>query len=333
MGANMGQDLHVAVTGAAGQIGYSLLFRLASGEVFGPDQQVVLHLLELPRSMKAVEGIAMELDDCAFKTLAQVNCYDDPEQAFSGVDWALLVGASPRGPGMERKDLIRSNGPIFSKQGKALSRASSDVRVVVVGNPCNTNALIALHNCRDLDARNFSAMTALDENRAKAQLAKKSGVKIADVSHMAIWGNHSTTMFPDFENAHICKQPVENFIKERVWLEGEFITTVQKRGAAIIDARGRSSAASAASACIDHIKRFLHKTEEGQWFSAAVPSDGSCYDTPKGVVFSFPVRSDGKGGYAIVDDLKLSPFAREKIRLTSEELLAEREIIADLLGS
>ena len=327
------RKVQVAVTGAAGQISYSLLFRLASGEVFGPDCQVVLRLLELPHSMKALEGVAMELQDCAFRTLASVECYDSPRRAFEGVNWALLVGASPRGPGMERNDLIRNNGPIFLDQGKALSYASSDVHVVVLGNPCNTNALIALHHCRDIDALHFSAMTALDENRAKAQLAKRAGVSTADVTNLTIWGNHSSTMFPDFENTKICHQPIESFISDRKWLENDFINLVQQRGAAVIKARGRSSAASAASACVDHIKKFLTKTPDGDWFSAAVPSNGSLYDIPKGLVFSLPVRADGMGGYQVVNDISLSSFAKAKIVQTSQELMREKEVVADLLVS
>lgn len=233
---------------------------------------------------------------------------------------------------MERNDLIRENGPIFVAQGKALAKAASDVRCVVVGNPCNTNALIAQYNCREVPATRFSAMTMLDENRAKAQLAKKAGVNVGDIKKLAIWGNHSSTMVPDFENALIQGKPVGDVITDRKWLEGEFFTTVQKRGAAIIEARGKSSAASAASACIDHVRNFLTKTPTDTWFSAAVPSDGSAYDIPAGMMFSFPIRSHGNGEYEIVKDVSLSDFAKKKIELTRDELLSEREVVKDLLA-
>ena len=328
----MTKPVRIAVTGAAGQIGYSLLFRIAAGELFGPDTPVHLHLVELPQAVKAAEGTAMELDDCAFNTLAGVDIFDSPEQGFGGVNWALLVGSKPRGPGMERNDLIKENGPIFVSQGKALAKAASDVRCVVVGNPCNTNALIAQHNCREVPATRFSAMTMLDENRAKAQLAKKAGVGVGDIKNLAIWGNHSSTMVPNFEMAKIAGDNLESKITDRSWLEGEFFTTVQKRGAAIIAARGKSSAASAASACIDHVKNFTKATPEGEWFSAAVPSDGSCYDIPKGLMFSFPLRADGKGGYEVVKNLEVSDYMQSKIAKTKEELLSEREVVKDLLS-
>ncbi|MFY7928223.1 MAG: malate dehydrogenase, partial [Oligoflexus sp.] len=320
------------VTGAAGQIGYSLLFRIASGELFGPNTKVRLSLVELPAAVKAAEGTAMELEDCAFPTLDGIDIYDNPEKGFEGVNWALLVGSKPRGPGMERNDLIRDNGPIFVAQGKALAKAASDIRVCVVGNPCNTNALIAQHNCREVPATRFSAMTMLDENRARAQLALKAGVNVGAVQNLAIWGNHSSTMVPDFDNALIHGKPVTQVITDRKWLEGDFFATVQKRGAAIIAARGKSSAASAASACIDHVRQFLTKTPEGQWFSAAVPSDGKMYDIPAGLIYSFPVRSKGDGTYEIVRDLKLTPFAKEMINITTKELLAERDVVKDLLS-
>ncbi len=328
----MNKPVRVAVTGAAGQIGYSLLFRIASGEVFGKDTPVELSLVELPQAVKAAEGTAMELLDCGFSSLSKVDIYDNPAAGFEGVNWALLVGSKPRGPGMERNDLIRENGPIFVSQGNALSKAASDVRCVVVGNPCNTNALIAQHNCREVPANRFSAMTMLDENRARAQLALKAGVGVGEVSNLAIWGNHSSTMVPDFENALIGGKAVTDVITDRAWLENDFFTTVQKRGAAIIQARGKSSAASAASACIDHVKNFLHKTPEGQYFSAAVPSDGSYYDVPAGLMYSVPLRSNGDGTYEVVRDVALSDFAKSKIALTTKELLGEREIVKDLLG-
>ncbi|MEZ4742834.1 MAG: malate dehydrogenase [Bdellovibrionota bacterium] len=324
--------VRVAVTGAAGQIGYSLLFRIASGEVFGPDQPVHLNLLELPQAVKAAEGTAMELLDCGFSTLHGIDCMDNVEKGFDGVHWALLVGSKPRGPGMERNDLIRANGPIFVSQGKALCKAASNVRVVVVGNPCNTNALIAQHNCKEIPATQFSAMTMLDQNRARAQLALKAGVGVGEVKNLVVWGNHSSTMYPDFENATISGKAVPEVISDRKWLESDFITTVQKRGAAIIEARGKSSAASAASACIDHMKNFATKTPAGECFSACVPSDGHAYDIPKGLIFSFPLRANGNGGYEIVEDKKLSDFAKGKIRQTTEELVEEREVVKDLLG-
>ena len=327
----MKKPIHVAVTGAAGQIGYSLLFRIASGEVFGADQPVHLHLVELPAAVKAAEGTAMEIEDCGFSTLDGITIADNPEDGFDGVNWALLVGSKPRGPGMERNDLIKENGPIFVGQGKALVRAAADVRCVVVGNPCNTNALIAQHACKDIPATRFSAMTALDENRARNQLAKKAGVPVSQVANMAIWGNHSSTMYPDFENALISGKSACEVIVDRQWLESEFITTVQKRGAAIIAARGKSSAASAASACIDHVKNFYNKTPEGYFFSAAVPSDGHSYGVPSGLIFSFPIRSDGNGGYEIVKNVELTKFAADKIQISTDELLSERAVVRDLL--
>ena len=328
----MTDPIRVAVTGAAGQIGYSLLFRIASGEVFGKDTPVRLSLVELPQAVKAAEGTAMELADCGFPTLDGIDIHDNPADGFNGVNWALLVGSKPRGPGMERNDLIKDNGPIFVSQGKALAKAASDIRVVVVGNPCNTNCLIAQHNCREVPPTRFTAMTMLDENRAKAQLSAKAGVSVGDVKNLAIWGNHSSTMYPDFENAKVSGSGLTSKISDEEWLKGEFITTVQKRGAAIIAARGKSSAASAASACIDHVMQFNRKTPEGEWFSAAVPSDGSLYDIPKGLIFSFPIRSGGDGTYEIVKDVPLSDFAKAKIEATKEELLGEREIVKDLLG-
>ncbi|NRA44313.1 MAG: malate dehydrogenase [Oligoflexales bacterium] len=326
------ETVHVAITGAAGQIGYSMLFRLASGEVFGHDKKVHLHLLELPQAIKAAEGTAMEIDDCGFDTLAGVDCYDKAEEAFKGVNWALLVGSMPRGPGMERSDLIKANGPIFVGQGQALNKAAADVRVVVVGNPCNTNALIAQHNCREIPATQFSAMTALDENRAKAQLAKKSGVGVEHIKNMIVWGNHSTTMYPDYENVSINGKAAPEVISDHNWFESEFIPCVQKRGAAIIAARGKSSAASAASACLDHIKRFITPSKPGECFSAAVPSDGKLYDIPRGLMFSFPIKSLGQGKYEIASDFNLSANAQAKLKKTSDELVSEREVVKDLLG-
>ena len=324
--------ISIAVTGAAGQIGYSLLFRIASGEVFGPEQPINLNLVELPQAVKAAEGTAMELLDCSFPTLNAVNIFDNPESGFDGTNWALLVGSKPRGKGMERKDLIRENGPIFVNQGKALARAANDIRVVVVGNPCNTNCLIAQHNCKDLPPQRFSAMTMLDQNRAVAQLANKAGTAVADVKNLTIWGNHSATMYPDFENAQIKGQPTTEVISDEAWLKEEFISTVQQRGAAIIEARGKSSAASAASACIDHVKNFITKTPENQYFSAAVPTDGSVYDIPSGLIFSLPIQSDGNGSYQIIENISITPFGKKKIAATIEELVSEREVIKDLLS-
>lgn len=319
----------IAVTGAAGQIGYSLLFRLASGEVFGANTKVSLHLLEITPALPALEGVVMELDDCAFPLLENVVVTDQPETAFDGVNWALLVGSKPRGAGMERGDLIRENGPIFVGQGRALNKAADNVRIVVVGNPANTNSLIAMHNS-DIQNERFGALTRLDQNRAYAQLAQKAGVPMSAVSNVTIWGNHSATQYPDVENAKINGKPVMDVISDHDWLRGGFITTVQKRGAAIIAARGKSSAASAANATLDHVKSFEQKTSDGQWFSAAVPSDGS-YGIEEGLMFSFPVRSDGAGGYSIVQGLTRSDFAKEKIAQTEQELKDEKAVVADLL--
>ena len=325
----MSRVVKVAVTGAAGQIGYSLLFRLASGELFGHDTKVALHLLEITPALPALEGVVMELDDCAFSLLDNVVVTDDPEVAFDGVNWALLVGAAPRQKGMERGDLILKNGPIFVEQGQALQRAADDIRVVVVGNPANTNALIAMNNAPDIPDGRFAALTRLDQNRAYAQLAQKAGVTVNEVSNVTIWGNHSATQYPDAENAKINGKPALEVITDHDWLRGEFITTVQKRGAAIIEARGKSSAASAANAALDHVQSFEANTPEGHWFSAAVPSDGS-YGIDEGLLFSFPVASDGAGGYHIVQGLTWSDFAQEKIAATLAELREEKETVAHL---
>lgn len=328
----MSEIVTVAVTGAAGQICYNLLFRLASGETFGPDRKVHLKLVDLPipAVQKATEGVAMELADCGFPTLAGLTVTGDANEGFDGVNWAVLVGAKPRGPGMLRGDLIKENGPIFTGQGNALARGASDLRVLVVGNPCNTNALIAASNCEGVPNDRFHAMTRLDQNRAVAQLAAKAGVTNADISHVTIWGNHSATQYPDFENARIGGKPVTEVISDQSWLRGDFISSVQQRGKAIIQARGKSSAASAASAAIDHIRDFERETPAGEWFSAAVCSDGS-YGVPEGLICSFPTRSDGKGGYSIVQDLPMSDWAKTKLDATIKELLSERETVADLL--
>ena len=329
----MTTPIRVAVTGAAGQIGYSLLFRLASGETFG-DRPVILQLLDLPipEAQKKLEGVAMEVADCGFKTLAGIECYDDPKKAFANTSWALLVGSKPRGPGMARADLIRENGPIFVGQGNALEGGASDLRVLVVGNPCNTNCLIAASNAGGVPKERFFAMTRLDENRAVAQLAAKAGVTNADISRITVFGNHSESMYPDFENATIKGKPLTSVITDAAWLQGDFVSAVQNRGKAIIAARGASSAASAASAAIDHVKDLEKATPAGEWFSAAIWSDGS-YDSPKGIYTSLPVTSDGKGGYSVVQGLQLSDWAKGKIKVTNDELLAEREVVKDLLKS
>ncbi|MBE2219909.1 MAG: malate dehydrogenase [Anaerolineae bacterium] len=324
------KSVKVAVTGAAGQIGYSLLPRLASGEVFGSDTKISLHLLEITPALGALEGVVMELNDCAFPLLENIVITDDPEVAFDGVNWALLVGSKPRGKGMERGDLIKENGPIFVGQGNALQKGADDLRVLVVGNPANTNCLIAMNNAKSVSAQRFSALTRLDENRAYAQLAEKAGVTVNEVSNVTIWGNHSATQYPDGENAKINGKPAMEVITDHEWIKGEFISVVQKRGAAIIQARGLSSAFSAANAALDHVKSFEQKTPEGHWFSAAVVSDGS-YGIDEGLIFSFPVQSDGEGGWSIVQGLPLSDFAKEKIAETLAELREEKAIVADLL--
>ncbi len=331
--AASGNPLHVTVTGAAGQIGYSLLFRIASGAVFGPDQPIVLHLLEIEPAMKALEGVVMELDDCAFPLLGDIIATSELKAAFDGTSWALLVGSVPRKAGMERKDLLGINGSIFKPQGRAVAEhAASDVRVLVVGNPCNTNCLIARSNAPEVPADRFFAMTRLDENRAKTQLARRAGVPVSQVTNMAIWGNHSSTQFPDFENALVGGRPAPEVIGDDAFLQGEFLTTVQKRGAAIIDARGASSAASAANAAIDAVVSARTATPEGDWTSLAVVSRGE-YGVPEGLQFGFPVRADGKGGWSVVEGIEHSGFAAERIRLTTEELLEERADVEGLIGS
>ncbi len=326
----MKSPIRVAVTGAAGQISYSLLFRIASGEVFGSDQPVILQLLEITPALNALKGTVMELDDCAFPLLQDVVQSDDPEVAFKDVNWALLVGSKPRGPGMERNDLIRENGPIFTGQGKALSKvAADDVRVLVVGNPCNTNCLIARSHAPNIPDDRWFAMTRLDHNRAQAQLAEKSGKAITEVTHMTIWGNHSATQYPDFTNAKISGQAATEVIGDDAWLKETFIPVVQKRGAAIIEARGKSSAASAANAAIDHVKTFISSTEGNDWTSAAVVSDGS-YGVPEGLISSFPVRVRN-GEWEIVQGLALDAFSQEKLDASVKELEGERDVVKDLL--
>jgi malate dehydrogenase len=324
--------IRVAITGAAGQIGYSLLFRIASGAAFGPDQPVILHLIEIPdeKALAALSGVCMELDDCAFPLLKGIVPTSDLNEGFKGVNWALLVGAVPRKQGMERKDLLGINGKIFTGQGNAIAKnAAADVRVLVVGNPCNTNALIAANNAPGIPKNRFFAMTALDENRAKSQLAKKASVDVTAVTNLAIWGNHSATMYPDFYNTRINGRPVPDIISHREWLEKEFITTVQQRGAAIIKARGLSSAASAANAAVNTVYKLSHPTPDGDWFSVAVLSDGS-YGIEKGLIFSYPIRSNGTD-FEIVQHVPLNDFSRAKITATENELKEEKSLVADLL--
>jgi malate dehydrogenase len=320
----------VAVTGAAGQIGYSLLFRIASGAMFGPNQPVILHLIEIEPALPALGGVVMELDDCAFPLLKGVVPTANLDEGFRGVNWALLVGSVPRKAGMERKDLLGINGKIFIGQGHAIQKnAARDVRIHVVGNPCNTNCLIAMNNAPDVPRNRFFAMTRLDENRAKAQLAKKAGVDVTAVSNVAIWGNHSATQYPDFYNAKINGKPATAAIPDEAWLKGEFISTVQQRGAAIIKARGSSSAASAANAVVDSVRSIIEPTPSGNWHSVCLCSDGS-YGIEKGLICSFPVRSDGEG-LQIVQGVPVNEFSRAKIDATVNELKEERTMVADLL--
>lgn len=325
------KPLHVAVTGAAGQISYSLLFRIASGAMLGEDQPVVLRLIEIEPAMKALEGVAMELDDCAFPLLSGIEMTTDLNVGFDSASWALLVGAMPRKAGMERGDLLNVNGGIFGPQGRAIQEnAASDIRVLVVGNPCNTNCLIARSNAPDIPAERFFAMMRLDQNRAQTQLAKKAGVGVDEVTNVAIWGNHSATQFPDFENAKIKGRPVPQVIPDLEWLRGDFISTVQKRGAAIIDARGASSAASAANAAIDSVKSVINPTPQGDWVSLAVVSKGE-YGVPEGLQFGFPIRSTGDS-WSVVEGLTHDDFAKAKIAATTEELSSERSEIKSLLA-
>ena len=328
----MKRPIRVAVTGGAGQIAYSLLFRIGNGEVFGDDQPVILQILEIPQAMSALQGVVMELEDSAQPLLRDIVISDDPNVAFADANWAILVGGKPRGPGMARADLIAANGPIFVTQGRALNdHAADDIRIVVVANPCNSNCLVAKANAPDIPADRWFAMTRLDENRAKSQLAQKAGAAVADIKKLAIWGNHSSTMFPDFENATIGGETVESVIDDRHWLENEFLTTVQERGAAIIEARGKSSAASAANAALDTVRSLFTPTAADDWFSAAIASDGNPYGIRDGLMYSFPLRGDGRGKVEIVAGLRLSDYARGKILATEDELLAEREAIRDLL--
>jgi malate dehydrogenase len=320
------KPVRIAVTGAAGQIGYALLFRIAAGELLGPDRQVILQLLEITPALKALDGVVMELEDCAFPTLAGITTSDKADAAFQDADFAFLVGARPRGPGMERRDLLSANAAIFREQGRALNeKASRDVRVLVVGNPANTNALITLRNAPDLDPRNITAMTRLDHNRAVAQLAKRTGKPVSAVRQVCIWGNHSTTQYPDLHHATVYGRPALELV-DRAWYEQEFIPRVAKRGAEVIAARGASSAASAANAALEHMRLWARGCDD--WTSMGVVTDGS-YGIPEGLVFSFPVRCEN-GDYRIVPDLPVSDFSREKLAATQRELEEEREAVEAL---
>jgi malate dehydrogenase len=319
----------VAVTGAAGQIGYSLLFRIASGSMLGPDQPVELRLLEITPALSTLEGVVMELDDCAFPLLTKIEIGDDPKMIFDGVNLACLVGARPRTKGMERRDLLEANGGIFKPQGEALNNnAADDVKVLVTGNPANTNALIAMRNAPDIPADRFNALTRLDHNRAIAQLAAKTGASVSDITHMTIWGNHSATQYPDLFNTLVRGQNAAELINDQEWLESSFLPTVQKRGAAVIEARGASSAGSAANATIDHMRDWVLGTAEGDWVSMSVPSDGS-YEVPEGLISSFPCTTSD-GTYQIVPGLQINSFSRGKIDASVAELIEEREAVRAL---
>jgi malate dehydrogenase len=319
----------VTVTGAAGAIGYAVLFRIASGQLLGPDEQVHLNLLEVPAAVKAAEGTAMELDDCAFPLLAGIDIHDDPRAAFEGVNVALLIGARPRSKGMERADLLEANGGIFKPQGEAINAgAADDVRVLVVGNPANTNALIAMSHAPDVPRERFTAMVRLDHNRAVAQLAKRTGASVSDITNMTIWGNHSTTQYPDLFHAKVRGERAIDVVDDQRWYEEEYIPTVAKRGAAIIEARGASSAASAANAAIDHVHDWVRGTPDGDWVSMAIPSDGS-YGVPEGLVSGFPVTC-ANGSYEIVPGLDIDEFSRQRIDASAGELAEERDAVREL---
>lgn len=324
----------VVVTGGAGQISYSLLFKIANGDMLGYDQPVALQILELPVAFAALEGVAMELEDCAFPLLKHIKVGTDPMEVFKGADYALLVGAKPRGPGMERGELLSENGKIFVGQGRALNEvASHDVKVLVVGNPCNTNCLIAMNNAPNIPRKNFHAMTRLDQNRAVNQLAHKATVSVTEVTNMTIWGNHSNTQVPDFYNARIRGVSATMAIKDEAWLQGEFISTVQRRGAQIIAARGKSSAASAASAAVDAVKALVTPTPAGEWFSSGVCTDNNPYGIDENLIFSFPCRSKGDGSWEFVKDVPWNDFLKAKIEITRKELLEERDLVSSLVGA
>ena len=325
----MKTPVRVAVTGAAGQIGYSLLFRIASGQMLGEDQPVILQLLDITPAMDALKGVAMELEDCAFPLLSDIVRTDDPDEAFGDISYALLVGARPRSKGMERKDLLEANGGIFKPQGKALSdNAASDVKILVVGNPANTNALIAMNNAPNIPNERFTAMTRLDHNRAIAQVAAKTGTTVSDITKMTIWGNHSATQYPDLFHAEVKGQNAAALINDQAWLENDFIPTVQQRGAAIIEARGLSSAASAANAAIDHMRTWALGSAKGDWVSMAIPSDGS-YGVAEGIISSFPVTC-ANGTYEIVQGLDIDDFSRGRIDASVAELVEERDGVKEL---
>lgn len=322
----------IAVTGGAGQIAYSLLFRLANGDLLGPNQPIALHILEVPEVMQALKGVAMELDDCAFPLLKEIVIGSDPKEVFKDIDYAFLVGAKPRGPGMERIDLLNENGKIFIEQGNALNEvAHPNVKVLVVGNPCNTNCLIALSHAPRIPKENFHAMMRLDQNRAVRQLAKKAEVNVSDITHMIIWGNHSTTQVPDFVNARIKNKPVTELINDKDWLENTFISTIQKRGAEIIAARGKSSAASAANAAIDAMKDLIYPTPEGLWYSSAVFSKNNPYGIEENLIFSFPCRTKTDGTYEIVKNVPWNDFLKKRMTATEKELIEERNLVSDKL--
>ncbi len=327
----MKDPITVSITGAAGNIGYALLFRIASGSVFGSDQPVNLRLIEIEPALPALEGVVMELDDCAFPLLNEIVATADLDEGFKGADWALLVGSVPRKAGMERNDLLNINGGIFTGQGKAIAaNAKPGCRTLVVGNPCNTNCLIAMANASGMPKNQFFAMTRLDENRAKSQLAKKAGVHSSQITNLCIWGNHSATQYPDFTNARIDGKPVSEVISDREWLEGEFIKTVQQRGAAIIKARGASSAASAANAALDTVVSLINPTPEGDWHSVAVCSDGS-YGIEEGLMVSLPIRTKADGSWEVVQGVPVNEFSQGKIDATIAELKEEREAVKDLI--
>jgi malate dehydrogenase len=329
----MADAIRVAVTGAAGQVAYPLLGRLASGEVFGPGRKVILQLLEIPPAMGTLEGVAMELNDCSFPTLQDVILTDDPNKAFRDCNWAVLVGGFPRKQGMERKDLLNKNAEIFITQGKAIAAgAAKDVRILVVANPCNTNCLVAYNNGKDVPPERWTAMTRLDHNRARNALAKKAGVFDDEVTCVTIWGNHSNTQYPDFTNAKIKGRPAPEVITDRNWLENVFVPQCQNRGAAVIKARGMSSAMSAANGAIDHVKSLLSPTPANDWVSAAVISKGE-YGVPPGLLFSYPCRSDGKGNLSVVTGVSLDAFGQQKFQATLKELVEEREAVKGMLGS
>ncbi|MBF0176171.1 MAG: malate dehydrogenase [Magnetococcales bacterium] len=325
----MADPIRVAVTGAAGQIAYSTLFRLASGEIFGKDRPVELRLLEIPAAMGTLSGVVMELDDCAFPLLKGIVATDNPEVAFDGANWVLMIGSRPRGPGMERADLIKVNGPIFVGQGKALNKAASDVRILTVGNPCNTNCLIAMNNS-DVAPERFQAMMSLDQNRARTMLAKKANVALTQVTNVTIWGNHSNNQYPDYENARIKGKPVPEVITDDQWLKETFTKDVQNRGAAVIKARGASSAASAANAALDGVMRSMAATPAGDWFTSAICSKGE-YGVDKGLIFGYPLQAKGDGAVKVVEGLPMSALGKTKFDLVLNELRQEREVVKDLL--